>query len=323
MNPAVAGISLLAVAVAHTTARPDGSAISWSLDRQRDAPKQGILVVAQGSGCLSTSENPNLARARSLLPDFAFLTVEKYGVHPHDAPKDWMGGCRAEFYAHHTVSQRAADYQRILGELASAPWWDGRLVLFGGSEGGAAVAELAPRVKPAAVVIFSTAPGRSFRQDFKLSVPPEVAAMADAEFAKIAAEPLSPKLWGGNSYRWYADIMDHDLTADALAVHAPILLVQGARDRSADVWLRVYVERNDENLPPAASALLEHALVRGEFERGEARRITGLPERTARRVLNDVVQEGLLASESPKGPVSLRFPTSTLETLFPRLYPVA
>ena len=86
--------------------------------------------------------------------------------------------------------------------------------------------------------------------------------------------------------------------------------------------LRAYVERNDENLHPAASALLEHALIRGELERGEARRITGLPERTARRVLNDVVKEGLLASETPKGPVSLRFPTSTLETLFPRLYPV-
>ena len=86
--------------------------------------------------------------------------------------------------------------------------------------------------------------------------------------------------------------------------------------------LRAYVERNDENLHPAASALLEHALVRGQFERGEARRITGLPERTARRVLNDVVKEGLLASETPKGPVSLRFPTSMLETLFPRLYPV-
>jgi Fic family protein len=87
--------------------------------------------------------------------------------------------------------------------------------------------------------------------------------------------------------------------------------------------LRTYVERNDDELHPAASALLEHAVVRGEFERGEVARMTGLPERTARRVLNEVVKQGLLASETPKGPVSLRFPTSTLETLFPRLYPVA
>jgi len=70
-----------------------------------------------------------------------------------------------------------------------------------------------------------------------------------------------------------------------------------------------------------AAPLLEEALVRGEIERGEATRITGLPERTARRVLNDVIDAGLLASETPKGPVSLRFPSDSLEILFPRLYP--
>jgi Fic family protein len=53
----------------------------------------------------------------------------------------------------------------------------------------------------------------------------------------------------------------------------------------------------------------------------EVPRITGLPERTARRVFNDVVTAGLLASDTPKGPVSLRFPTETLDILFPRLFP--
>jgi Fic family protein len=75
-----------------------------------------------------------------------------------------------------------------------------------------------------------------------------------------------------------------------------------------------------EILKPESSRLLQEALVRGQFERGEISRITGLPERTARRVLNDVMQEGLLASATPKGPVSLRFPSDALETLFPRLY---
>jgi Fic family protein len=84
--------------------------------------------------------------------------------------------------------------------------------------------------------------------------------------------------------------------------------------------LRSYVERS-EKLKPEAARLLEEALVRGEFERGEVPRITGLPERTARRVLNDVIADGLLASETAKGPVSLRFPTHTLEILFPRLFP--
>jgi Fic family protein len=67
--------------------------------------------------------------------------------------------------------------------------------------------------------------------------------------------------------------------------------------------------------------LLEEALLRGEIERGDVARITGLPERSARRVLKEAIDSGLLASATSKGPVSLCFPTDALETLFPRLFP--
>jgi Fic family protein len=83
---------------------------------------------------------------------------------------------------------------------------------------------------------------------------------------------------------------------------------------------RTFVEQRHA-LKSEGTRLLDETLVRGEIERGEASRITGLPERSARRVLNDLVKEGMLASTTPKGPVSLRFPTHSLETLFPRLYP--
>jgi len=83
--------------------------------------------------------------------------------------------------------------------------------------------------------------------------------------------------------------------------------------------LRSHAERS--GLKPEAARLLDEALMRGAFERGEAGRITGLPERTARRVFNDVISLGLLASETPKGPVSLRFPADALDTLFPKLFP--
>jgi Fic family protein len=84
--------------------------------------------------------------------------------------------------------------------------------------------------------------------------------------------------------------------------------------------LRAFIAQRDA-LKPEAARLLDETLVRGEIERGEASRITGLPERSARRVLNDLIKEGILASTTPKGPVSLRFPAHSLETLFPRLYP--
>jgi Fic family protein len=84
--------------------------------------------------------------------------------------------------------------------------------------------------------------------------------------------------------------------------------------------LSTYVDRSN-TLKPEAKRLLEEALVRGQFERGEVARITGLPDRTARRVLADVIDAGLLGSETPKGAVSLRFPMEALDVLFPRLFP--
>jgi len=84
--------------------------------------------------------------------------------------------------------------------------------------------------------------------------------------------------------------------------------------------LSEFVARTPD-LKPEAARLLHEALSRGEFERGEVSRISGLPERSARRLLSELVEAGVLASSTPKGPVSLRFPQSALEILFPRLYP--
>jgi Fic family protein len=90
--------------------------------------------------------------------------------------------------------------------------------------------------------------------------------------------------------------------------------------RTIERRLKTVVDRFD-TLKPESSRLLTEALIRGEIERGDAPRITGMSERTARRVLNDTIKAGLLASETPKGAVSLRFPTAVLDVLFPRLYP--
>ena len=86
--------------------------------------------------------------------------------------------------------------------------------------------------------------------------------------------------------------------------------------------LKHYVERS-RRLKPETYRLLQEAAIRGEFPRGDASRITGMPESSARIVLSDAVKEGLLASDTPKGPVSLRFPVAALDLLFPQLFPVA
>lgn len=76
-----------------------------------------------------------------------------------------------------------------------------------------------------------------------------------------------------------------------------------------------------EGMKPEAVYLLEEAFLRGEFDRGAVPRLTGLPERSARRVLKSLTDLGLLASETPKGPVSMRFPVHSMDILFPKLFP--
>jgi Fic family protein len=83
--------------------------------------------------------------------------------------------------------------------------------------------------------------------------------------------------------------------------------------------LRIYVTRRD--LKPEAFILLEQILQRGELPRGEADRVTGLRERTARDLLSSLVSGGILGSDTPKSPVSLRFPLDAIEILFPSLFP--
>ncbi|KJU84792.1 filamentation induced by cAMP protein fic [Candidatus Magnetobacterium bavaricum] len=83
--------------------------------------------------------------------------------------------------------------------------------------------------------------------------------------------------------------------------------------------LRLYVEQR--GFRPESLPLLEQVLQRGQLQRGNVGRVSGLRERSARDVLSVLVADGILGSETPKGPVSLRFPIDAVEILFPNLFP--
>jgi len=85
--------------------------------------------------------------------------------------------------------------------------------------------------------------------------------------------------------------------------------------------INVYFRSVRTDLKPESSYLYTHAILHGEFDRMQASRITGLPERTARDVLAVMVSERLLVSDTPKGRIRAGFPMHTLDYLFPNLYP--
>lgn len=67
--------------------------------------------------------------------------------------------------------------------------------------------------------------------------------------------------------------------------------------------------------------LLREALHSGEFERGAAETLLGTSERTARSVVAELLDRGLLVSPGPRGPLRLGFPINVVERWFPALYP--
>lgn len=93
----------------------------------------------------------------------------------------------------------------------------------------------------------------------------------------------------------------------------------------SQILRRIELYTRDEidagRLPKGSLALLREALLIGEFERGRASEITGYKDRTARKVLSELVEKKLLISNTPKGAVRLNFPFEVVEHWFPRLYP--
>ncbi|MBU4566374.1 MAG: Fic family protein [Proteobacteria bacterium] len=96
--------------------------------------------------------------------------------------------------------------------------------------------------------------------------------------------------------------------------------------------IKGYVKLRQEKviLPPkpfsptikaGAAVMLQEALLRGQVARGQIVSLAGMAERTGRDVLNQMLEEGLLVSDTPKGPVRLGLPTHFAQYLFPDLFP--
>ncbi|MGB3298955.1 MAG: Fic family protein [Phormidesmis sp.] len=80
------------------------------------------------------------------------------------------------------------------------------------------------------------------------------------------------------------------------------------------------VETNQRQLLPGSFLILKAVFLEGEMSRGNAAAVTGYQERQARSVLAQLLNRGLLTSNSAKGAVRLAFPVTFAEQLFPQLW---
>lgn len=95
--------------------------------------------------------------------------------------------------------------------------------------------------------------------------------------------------------------------------------------------IRQYIELRGSGLIPSptgekgprreAARMLLEVLVKGEAARGAVIAASGLKERTGRTLLGQLLTEGLLLSDTPKGDVRLGLPIHAAGWFFPDLYP--
>lgn len=74
-----------------------------------------------------------------------------------------------------------------------------------------------------------------------------------------------------------------------------------------------------ETLKPSAGIVLYTAFIHGEIERAQAIELCAMPERSARRLLSQLKNEGLLSETSSKSPLRWEIPEHAEEWYFPKL----
>lgn len=84
-----------------------------------------------------------------------------------------------------------------------------------------------------------------------------------------------------------------------------------------------YGERRESaaELPSGAAPVLREVFLRGEMARGEVARVVGVSARTAQTVTRTLLNEGLILSDSAKGPIRLGFPAKAAAHYCPNLFP--
>jgi pimeloyl-ACP methyl ester carboxylesterase len=220
----------------HSVVRTDGSRLVYHVDRPQRAARAGAILVLQGSGCDPVGSDARvIGYGRSLAPERMLVTIEKYGV-GSSASGETVEGCSADYWRGNTLTRRVLDALAVIAALRQEPWWNGDVVLFGGSEGGAVAAMLAPFVpETRAVIVYSSGIGVPVGELVRRAVPPPVREQADAVFAEARRSPDSTRRWGGASYAWWADAVDQVPARSLLQTRSPILLIHGSRDQFADV----------------------------------------------------------------------------------------
>lgn len=109
---------------------------------------------------------------------------------------------------------------------------------------------------------------------------------------------------------------------DQVSFMARLLDLAGLKERMAGL-IAVRSRQAGQAYRDEAILPLHHVLAAGPVSRGDFNRMLGLGERTGRTVIGQLLKDGLLVSDTPKGELRIGLPLDALNILLPNLYPEA
>jgi Fic family protein len=119
-----------------------------------------------------------------------------------------------------------------------------------------------------------------------------------------------------------------DVCLDQARFMRAFLGLEALKERLRDLlsWLSAHpwqIGSEKSVVKGEALEALHYVAISGPLERSRFAAMTGLPPRTARRLLTSLLDFGVLSSPGPRAPVGFAVPLQSLRFLFPRLWPEA
>ena len=228
-----------------TIATITDSELTYFVDRPDSDQPVPIILTIDGSSCRGPTSN---GFDQVMIPDetayepYARVFVAKPGV----GLEDDGTACTEDFLKNYTVDQRVTDHLRVLQHLRTkADWWDGRLYIWGWSDGGGIGSRLTayyPNVERA--VLGGMGGGTTMFEQFRdVHICPETPGQPKEEreacvdnlskqFEQITNNPTWKRSWAGeeNTFRVWASRINARLTNILIDTDTPILIVHGAND---------------------------------------------------------------------------------------------
>lgn len=240
-----------------STMRVDGSHVEIMISRPNNPGLIPIVLAIDGSLCIPSRISnfmDHLSPATSGFGPYALVTVEKpkpsqpvmgadgsYNIGP-----DFT--CTNTFKKYYSIDQRVVDHLHAIQYLRRhAGWWDGRLFVWGFSDGAHIASRVASFTPETMRVVLGGMGGgvsmASELEDFHIC-PKERTQNHDkcvrdlqGQLSAIRDNPTSSKSWNGDANTWktWASRLDGTESNILKEIGIPILVFHGSEDRSVPV----------------------------------------------------------------------------------------